>query len=399
MGVKQQDPRILEQVTKNVLQAVEKSRSEMVEIYAAARQETETLQRELKQITGAIAEVERRQEDLENEERDSRLLMVDVSRNSRLYDQANVVQVYEKARELQVQLALAAADRRSYMHRQDMVETRLKMLAGTLEKVAGIIAQMELVLGFMDDEMSDVCTAMETLQQRQEFGARIIRAQEEERRRLARDIHDGPAQTMANVVFRAEVCERLLTADPTNARKELLHIKEQTRQGLKEIREVIFNLRPMTLDDLGLMATGRRLLDALAERTGIVTELRVQGKEARLESTLEIALFRLLQEAIQNVEKHSQATSVSVTVSYGNGEILMTVQDNGVGFDPETVIGEHFGLLGMRERVSLLQGDFSLASQQGQGVGLEFRIPLPNVTTMAGRMNLLKSQQNRTVAP
>lgn len=377
MGViAKHDVRALEKITQSIHQAVEKSREQMVEIYEAARAEWEMLQRDLDKVKSAIAEVQNELSRLEEKERKERMRLVAVSRNFHLYTEEQIREAYEQAQTLQVEMALARARERGLRLQQDTVGTRLKGLASTLEKAGTMVNQAGLVLGFMGDEMNNVCSTIETLQQSQDFGARIIRAQEEERRRVARDIHDGPAQIMANIVFRVEVCERLLNVDTARVRTEMADLKEQVRGCLKEIRNIIFDLRPMTLDDLGLVATAQRVLSAVQERTGMNVELRVRGAEKRLEGTVEIGLFRLLQEAVQNVEKHAKATRLVVTVEFMADQVVITVEDDGRGFDPDAISGEHFGLIGMRERVTLLRGEFDLQTTPGAGTRLRFLVPV-----------------------
>jgi two-component system sensor histidine kinase DegS len=210
------------------------------------------------------------------------------------------------------------------------------------------------------------------------FAAKIIKAQEEERRRVAREIHDGPAQAMANVVFRAEVCERLLESDLARAREELKDLQEQIRYVLKETRKIIFGLRPMTLDDLGLVPTLRRVLDAMRERAGVFPELKVTGEEKRLTSHIEVGLFRTVQEALTNVEKHAKATTVLVRLDYRPAMVTAVIEDDGQGFDPnaDRSGAESFGLMGMQERIAILGGEFTVKSHEGRGTKVLLKVPL-----------------------
>lgn len=138
----------------------------------------------------------------------------------------------------------------------------------------------------------------------------IIRAQEEERRRVARELHDGPAQLLANVVLRIDVCQRLAEQDPARLREELQQLKDLLRLSLQEVRQVIFDLRPMALDDLGLVPALRSYLQGYQTRTALETDLAVYGTDRRLGPDLEIAIFRLVQEALTNVQKHARASRV-----------------------------------------------------------------------------------------
>jgi len=133
----------------------------------------------------------------------------------------------------------------------------------------------------------------------------------------------------------------------------------------------------MTLDDLGLVPTIRRTLDTLRDRTGISVDLRVMGEEKRLDSHVEISFFRIIQEALTNVEKHAKASSVIVRIEFMAKTASAIIEDNGVGFDTaENVGSESFGLMGMWERMSLLNGEINLSSKKGQGTRIAVKVPL-----------------------
>ena len=226
--------------------------------------------------------------------------------------------------------------------------------------------------------MSEAFSQIESLQNAHELGAQVIRSQEEERRRVARDIHDGPAQAIANIVFRAEVCERLIDTDTQRAKSELKALREHIRNTLAEIRKIIFDLRPMALDDLGLAPTIRGVLDVFREEYGLFTEVAVIGKERRLESHVEIGIFRVVQEALNNIVKHAQASSAKVRIEFAAAGVTVLVEDDGKGF--EMTEGElpsgHYGIMGMRERMQLLNGKLSIKSAPRRGTRVMISVPL-----------------------
>lgn len=202
---------------------------------------------------------------------------------------------------------------------------------------------------------------------------------EEERMRIARDMHDGPAQSMANLVLQAEILERLLARDPNLVVNELVEFKDSVRAVLDETRRLIFDLRPMTLDDLGLVPTLRKFIKDYGDKSQVNAQLRVMGEEARLPGALEPTLFRIVQEALNNAKKHARAKNVEVIIAFQPHSVVATVRDDGVGFDiaaTEARIdsGKHLGMVSMRERAELEKGDLTLRSQIGKGteVRVEF---------------------------
>ncbi|HYA00645.1 MAG TPA: histidine kinase [Candidatus Binatia bacterium] len=203
---------------------------------------------------------------------------------------------------------------------------------------------------------------------------------EEERMRIARDMHDGPAQSMANLVLQAEILERLISRDPQLVVNELADFKDGVRGVLDETRRLIFDLRPMTLDDLGLVPTLRKLTNDY-DRGGLVTSLRVMGEEVRLPGALEPTLFRIIQEAMNNAKKHARAKNVEVVVAFQPHAVSAIVRDDGVGFDVAAAearadAGKHLGMISMRERAELEKGRLEIRSQIGKGteirVGFEY---------------------------
>ena len=194
---------------------------------------------------------------------------------------------------------------------------------------------------------------------------------EEERMRIARDMHDGPAQSMANLVLQAEILERLISRDPQLVVNELADFKDGVRGVLDETRRLIFDLRPMTLDDLGLVPTLRKFTKDF-ERTGMTVSLRVIGEEARLPGALEPTLFRIIQEAMNNARKHARAKNVEVVVAFQAHSVSAIVRDDGVGFDVAAAearldSGRHLGMISMRERADLEKGRLEIRSQIGKG--------------------------------
>ncbi|MBP2645471.1 MAG: degS [Firmicutes bacterium] len=325
------DIKILDEIIKQTIAAVETGKSQIFEIYEAARTEMENVKRDLDRVKREAANIIQKVDELEKQERRARLRLSDVSRNFKTFTEEEMRQAYQEVENVRIALAVSREQERSLRMQRDNLEVRLKTLKDTLERAEGLVSKVGAALGFLGDHMETVLSHIESFQQRQELASRIIKAQEEERRRVAREIHDGPAQAMANVVFRAEVCERLMGTDVDKSKKELKELQAQIRAVLKETRQIIFGLRPMTLDDLGLVPTIRRLLNTMQERIQIDADVRVMGEERRLESHYEVGLFRIIQEALNNVEKHAKANRVMVKMDFRKDLVLAVIEDNGQG--------------------------------------------------------------------
>jgi two-component system, NarL family, sensor histidine kinase DegS len=204
----------------------------------------------------------------------------------------------------------------------------------------------------------------------------LVNAQETERQRLSRQIHDGPAQALSNFILQTEIAMRLMDVDTTQAREELSNLKASAMGTFQKVRNFIFELRPMMLDDLGLVPTVRRYVDAFKEQTGLDITVTVTGNERRLEPYIEVMLFRAIQELLGNAARHAQANMVRILLDMGQERVRVSVDDNGKGFDPESL--QHVNNLGLRlirERAEMLGGNFEIDSTTGKGTRVSFAVP------------------------
>ncbi len=213
---------------------------------------------------------------------------------------------------------------------------------------------------------------------------RIVEAQEGERQRLSRQMHDGPAQSLTNFILQAEICQRLFDRDdPQRASEELGNLRASATGTFQKVREFIEELRPMMLDDLGLVPTVRRYVSNFQEKTGITVQLNLSGEERRFESHLEVMMFRGLQELLNNARDHAGASHITVNLDLGLDTIVGQVEDNGRGFDVEAAMrfddtgGEHkkIGLATLRERLELIGGVIDISSEENRGSRISITIP------------------------
>lgn len=215
---------------------------------------------------------------------------------------------------------------------------------------------------------------------RQYYLKRVIRAQEQERQRIARELHDETGQALATVMFGLRNADEALTREETHRR--LRDLQEILVGTLDRVRRLAFDLRPSALDDLGLEAALRHQLAEYQQRFGIRTELRVVGLgEQRLAPEIETTVYRIVQEAITNAAKYARCQHVSVSVLARAGTLSVIVEDDGQGFDVSAALGSgarqsHLGLFGMHERAELIGGNLEIESTPGSGTTVYLRAPL-----------------------
>lgn len=207
----------------------------------------------------------------------------------------------------------------------------------------------------------------------------VIDAQETERQKLSRQMHDGPAQALSNFILQVDIATRLFEIDPIRAKEELNNLKSSVSVTFQKIRDFIFNLRPMMLDDLGLFPTIDRYVKSISDQFNVEVNLAVSGQQRRLESYLEVMIFRAIQEMTGNAIHHNYDNiaklKIKVQLSIDDRFIRVTVSDNGKGFHPESAESTGIGLKLIRERVEILGGTFEIDSAIGQGSKVSFQIP------------------------
>ena len=210
---------------------------------------------------------------------------------------------------------------------------------------------------------------------REQF-AQVTAAQEEERQRIARELHDGLGPALASLNIRLRTVRKLLERDCHPAAGEVEELAGQAQASIQDIRRLIHDLRPVALDELGLLPALREHLARCEREQGLAAEFAADEGE-RFPAALETALFRIVQEAVNNVLQHAQAQHVSVTLTREADRVRLCVADDGRGFDAQLPrSGRHIGLWSMRERVEQLGGQFEVHSAPGQGTTVTTVVPL-----------------------
>jgi two-component system, NarL family, sensor histidine kinase DevS len=204
--------------------------------------------------------------------------------------------------------------------------------------------------------------------------ARVVDAQELERRRLARELHDETGQALTSILLGLHAIEE--AGSEQEVREATAHLREQVVETLHDVRRLAVELRPKALDDFGLVPALERLVETFSEQTGLPVELEAVIGDARLPSTVETALYRTVQEALTNVIKHSRASRVSVLVTRKRDTVAAVIEDDGVGFDPEATRDGGVGLVGMRERIAMLDGRLTVESSPERGTSLVAEVPV-----------------------
>lgn len=297
-------------------------------------------------------------------------------------------QVTNYVRQLQMNFdTVPRADIREGYEAQQNAQQRLFTMRGQLEKLQSDQRNLER-LADVQRRLLEMAESMGTLptmggqriRKDQSNVIRIVQMEESARQSLVRKMHDGPASSLSNFILQAEICQRFFDINPDRARAELNVLKGTAATTFETVKDFIFELRPMMLDDLGVVPTLRRYVETLQDKDDAQISITVTGTERRLEGHVEITVFRAVQELLNNARRHAQATQIQVLLDLAEDQLLSVVEDNGSGFNVEEALksstGRTIGLSTIRERIEMLGGELKIQSSFGQGTRAEFSIPL-----------------------
>ncbi|MFV9503327.1 MAG: histidine kinase [Oscillochloridaceae bacterium umkhey_bin13] len=349
----------IEQAVETYREALERSRRELNEVEVLVRQSSV----EVEKLSQRELSVSNRLRDLEV--------------NLEKYSKDEIKTFYTTAQEVQMRLQIMRGQLEQIQARRDALRTRQGMLSDVLSLLMDLAGMMNeggstKIQQSSHDDMPDTNSVL----------ANIIQSQESERLRISLQMHDGPAQSMSNLVLRAEICQRLIDHDLDQARAELNSLKTAINGTLQDTRKLIFDLRPMTLDDLGLVPTLRRYATQFGEKSKLEVNLMIQNLEQRLPSHYEVTIFRFIQEALNNVLKHANANQVRVLLDGSGGTLQIMIEDDGSGFHVTDTLAHagtrrNMGIASMRQQIEvLLRGEFGIESAIGRGTRVAATIPL-----------------------
>ncbi|GFR35325.1 sensor histidine kinase [Thermobrachium celere] len=367
-------------IIKKIIEQITSSKEMIVNIIDNIKKEEAELIFELKELKEKIALTIKEVDELEALDKRMRQKLADVSSRFDKYSEGEIKDVYDKAYEVRLKLMTKRNEEKILRDKRDRLEMQLKKLEENINNAQKVISQISVALKYLEGEALSLVN-VDDKESEMLIGIKILEAQEDERKKIARDIHDGPAQYVASAVMRIDFTKKVIVKDLDKGLNELTELKEVLKTALKEIRAIIFDLRPMSLDDLGLVQTIQEYAKSIKEETDINIDLKLKPINDEVEPIIQVAVYRIIQEILNNIKKHSKAKNVEIKLDYGTKYLMIVVIDDGVGFDVEETLkkvktqGTNYGLLGIMDRVQQLQGEFELESKKG--IGTKFKIKLP----------------------
>lgn len=377
----------LDDIVKKTISALESGKKQIYGIAEEARNEWDELQNRLAELKTSVSEAIDESEDLYKREKENRLKLMMVSKNFKVYNEADIKKAYDATRDLQVKLAISKDKEIQLIAQRSEVEQRVRKLRNTLDRAEYLVSHVAVAMNYLLTSLANISDTLEEMQKKEQQGIQIILAQEEEHKRLARDIHDGPAQSLSNIIIKCEICEKLIEKDVEKAIKEIRELKGLVRESLKELRDIIFDLRPMSLDDLGLLPTLQSYVSKFNSDFGINVTFEHNLNGTHIDSTVEVAIFRIIQEALTNIKKHAKVKSANIKLLIIGETLKISIKDKGVGFVYDRRLTKEiysngssgYGIYGMRQRAEILKGKLVINSKQGEGTEIIFEIPVKSL--------------------
>ncbi len=286
---------------------------------------------------------------------------------------------YDEAMEARFRLTTMRGQLEKFVSNKEYLEQQQTYLSGLLNRVQGADLIVESNDPVSNNGAPRPTGSMNII--------RIVQAQEDERQRLARQMHDGPAQSLTNFILQAEICQKLFDRNPDRAAEELDNLKTTASVTFQKVRDFIFDLRPMMLDDLGVVPTVRRYVESFKDKNDIDTNLEMMGEDRRLQNHHEVLIFRGIQELMVMARDHAAPSKLNVKLDVGQERVKVTVEDNGRGFDVQSALSQipiegqaadprATSIITMKEKFELVGGSLSVVSSETDGTIVRFDLPV-----------------------
>ncbi|MDM8535054.1 histidine kinase [Clostridiaceae bacterium HSG29] len=373
----------LKDIISKTLSSIESSKDAVFNIVDHVKNELDEIKIKLnkvkKETTVAILEVdEYRQKD-----QLARNRLVKVSKNLKSYGEADIKKAYEIASLISMTYQEKKFNEKLLIEKRSELERNLISLRKVLENGETLITKINVAFDYLSqNSLEKLIDGEMSKEDRINIAIKMLEAREQEKKRISREIHDGPAQSIASIVFQAEICSNVMKKDMNKGLEEIENLKSNVRETLNEVRAIIYDLRPMSIDDIGFLPTIRKMIEIFERKEGIHIEFKSNNIVNELDKFIELTLFRIIQEILNNVKKHSQAKNAKVELEFGMVYLKLQVKDDGIGFNIKETLkrvkneSTNYGLIGVINRVKEIMGEINIESSKKNGTYYDIKIPI-----------------------
>lgn len=363
------------------LAAISEGRDQVEAIARSTLDEVKRLEEELARVQSECAEAIEQVERLEQDARLARQRLMLVNREFQRYSEQEMQQAYEEAQVLQAELARWREREAQLRYWRDDIARRLKGLHATARQAEVLLHKFRHTTEYLTAEFGDVAGVLEAAQVQSLLGLQVLQMLEEERRMLAQRLHDGPMQALASVAMRMQA------APPGRVPQSVAgEVWSRLNHVIAELRQLVFDLRPPLLDDLGLVPTLKRYAEQWSNQTHVKSQVQLVGLEVPLTQTEKVTVFRAVQQCLENVARHARASAVSIVLTFGPDSLRVKVVDDGVGLQEADWLGwleqGKLGLTLCRQRLSVIGGSMDIGAGERTGTQVTIQLPISRGDTV-----------------
>ncbi len=364
----------LDQIINKTAVSIEDGKKEIFEISEKTRQDCNHYEQDLINIKTKLTLIVNEIDKLEIRAKMAKNMIATINAHFDEFQEKDIRDAYELSQKVQIELSMKRQEERELQERKMELERLLDASRDVMKKSETFETKVSVALDYLTNSIFE---QIEDHKHKKEVSLKIIEAQENEKKRISRDIHDGPAQSLANLIFKAEYLSKIIDVAPHKAKKEISELQEDIRNTLKDIRKIIYDLMPMSLDDLGLIPTLNKLISNIMESYPVKIDMKIGQMETISDSLINLTVFRVIQESFNNIVKHSKCKYALLVINCTDELIKIEIIDDGIGFDAQKSLNKPsgYGLYNMRERIEMLNGTFELISDSGKGTKIKIEIP------------------------
>lgn len=366
-------------ILQKVIEEINQGKDKIFNITENLKNEFENQKHELEIILFNLKQIIREVDQLEKKDKEMRKKLAKVSANLNVSDEV-VKGVYNEALETKVRYITKQKEERELRVKRDKLEISLKNYLKNIEEAESVVCQVNVVLNYLCGDLGKTVASINE-KNNQEMVIKVLEIQEAERGRIARDIHDGPAQYLASSIMRIDFCKKILIEDLERGLQEMDELKSTVKKALIEVRGIIFDLRPPYLEKQTLEESIQDLIDTFSDESNVNIRFKMINYD-KCNDTIEIGVYRIVQELICNVKKHSKANYVDILIEKGKEYLFINFIDDGIGFDLDEVVHESklrkisYGIVGILDRVEGLGGKVDINSRMNKGTRYKIRLPI-----------------------
>lgn len=368
------DVKTLDAIVKKTSSAIEDGKKEIFEISEQARQDYISYEQEWIDVKSKLSLVINEVDKLDIRLKMARNMIKTINDHFDEFSEEDIKDAYSFSERALVELSIKRKEEKELSDRRNELERLMKNSLAVLKKSELLEMKVSVALEYLNSSLHE---QIKDMKHKKDLGLKIIEAQENEKKRISRDIHDGPAQSLANVILKAEYINKIVDSSPEKAKVELVELQEGVRDTLKDIRKIIYDLMPMSLDDLGLVSTVKKMMGTIEDNSNLTVHFSAKENSTLKNPLVKLMAFRVIQESVNNAVKHSKCTKLNVKITIEEENALIQIEDDGVGFSVKDALNKAsgFGLHNMKERIDIVGGFIEIKSKPELGTKIKFIIP------------------------